>query len=54
MTVWGWYIYAHVERMCVCKAQRTPAALLDRAPLSSLETGSLTEAGASLVAGETP
>lgn len=38
----------------MCKAQRTLAALLDHAPLSSLETGSLIEAGARLVAGETP
>lgn len=47
-------VYALVEQMCVCKIRRTPVALLDHVPLSSLEPGSLIEAGASLAAGETP
>lgn len=42
-----------VEQMCLCRIQRPSVALLDHAPLSSLETGSVIEPGADLAADET-
>lgn len=39
--------------MCLCRIQRPSVALLDHAPLSSLETGSVIEPGADLAADET-